>query len=363
MRRSAWRPFGLVLGAALLTALSACAGGGEIVELDESHDADRLIIRDFIGTLTIVTTEPGGDIAVHVAVRRSQQALLPIGLSGDALTIAWEGEPDRTRRWWEFWRGRWMADLSELDRYPTVEIAVPADVEIEIDNFIGAWTIGDRDGHLAFEAERGSGTIGTTETAAIAISGDAEIELGPVTRHLDGAVAGSGTLRASAAGSAELSIAGSGEVALGDVAGGLTVNIAGSGGAVIGDTGECQRGAGRLGQPSPRRGCRRICRRCPRFGERRGGRCERCLRSDHIRFGQPSRRRRAGLAVPGDDHRIGQRPLWRHCRRPRCNDIRIGWSGHRHARGKSDAANHRVRPRGNAQLMRIRRRPRPRSRH
>ncbi len=234
MLGSARRPLGFVLAAVFLTALSACAGGGEIVELDESHDAERLIIRDFIGTLTIVTTEPGGAIDLHVSARRSQLDLLPIGLSGGSLTIGWEGEPDRTRRWWEFWRGRWMFDLADLDRYPTVEIGVPAGVEIEIENIIGAWTIGDRAGHLAFGTERGTGTIGTTETAAIAISGDAAVEIGAVAGQLTLAVAGSGALRGGSAGAVEMSVAGSGDVTLGDIAGGVAVNVAGSGGAVFG---------------------------------------------------------------------------------------------------------------------------------
>jgi hypothetical protein len=218
----------------LLAALSACAGGGEIIEFDESHEADRLIIRDFIGTLTVVTTEPGGAIDVHIAIRGSQQSLLPINDAGGELTITWEGEPDRTRRWWEFWRGRWMFDPGDLDRYPTVEIRVPADVEVEVENLIGAWTIDDRTGHFAFEAERGNGTIGTTETAAIALSGHATVEIGAVAGQLMLAVAGSGTLRGGPAGALEMSVAGSGEVILGDIAGGVTARIAGSGEAVIG---------------------------------------------------------------------------------------------------------------------------------
>lgn len=235
MRRPYWRPVAIILAIASLGALAACAGGGEAVELDESYRADRLVIRDFIGTLTIVTTEPGGEIEMHVAARRSQLDLLPIEQDGGELIVVWEGVPDRTRRWWEFWRGRWMADLSNLDRYPVLEIAVPSDVEIEIENIIGEWTIGDRTAHLALGAERGRGTVGATETAAIAVSGDAEIEIGPVAGRLDLAVAGSGTVIGASAAALDAAVTGSGDVTLGDIAGPAAVSIAGSGSVELGD--------------------------------------------------------------------------------------------------------------------------------
>ena len=104
VQRSSWL-VGIVLGLAAV-GLAACAGGGELVETDESYGAERLVIRDFIGTLTIVTSEPGGEINVRVEAKQSQLDFLPIELSGNELVVEWEGEPDRTRRWWEFWRGR-----------------------------------------------------------------------------------------------------------------------------------------------------------------------------------------------------------------------------------------------------------------
>jgi hypothetical protein len=219
----------------MLVVLAGCGGGGNVVGTDHDYQAERVVIRDFIGTLTIVTSEPGGDIGVRVEARQSQMALLPIAQSGGELTIEWLGEPDRTRRWWEFWRGRWMVDLNDIDRYPTLVLTVPADVEIAVENIIGEWTVGDRTGHLAFGADRGHGTIGATQTAELAISGDADVEIGPVAELLDVSIAGSGNLTGSAAGAAEIATSGSGGVTLGDIGGPLAINVSGSGNATIGD--------------------------------------------------------------------------------------------------------------------------------
>lgn len=225
-----------LLAAILATAtLSACAGGDRVTVVDEDFSAERLVIRDFIGTLTIETTEAGGDVSLHVEATEDQAELLPIDLAGGVLTIEWEGEPDRLRRWYEFWRGRWMADPNALQRYPTLVLLVPVDVEIDIERLIGHWTIEDREGHISFDAERGSGSIGALRSADIAISGDADLELGPVRELLSASVAGSGTLSAGDAGRADISLAGSGEVLLGSVAGDLNMSVSGSGSIVAGD--------------------------------------------------------------------------------------------------------------------------------
>jgi hypothetical protein len=223
--------------AAILSAatLSACAGSDPITAVDEDYAAERLVIRDFIGTLTIETTQAGGDVSLHVEATEDQAELLPIDLAGGVLTIEWEGEPDRLRRWYEFWRGRWMADPNALEQYPTLVLAVPANVEIDIEGLIGHWTIDDREGHISFTAERGSGSIGALRSADIAISSDADLEVGPVRELLSASVAGSGSLSAGDSGRADVSLAGSGEILLGTVAGDLNISVSGSGSTVAGD--------------------------------------------------------------------------------------------------------------------------------
>lgn len=221
---------------AAVLSLAACAGGSEPVAIDETYDTDRVVLRDFIGTLDIVTSAEGSATAVHADLRRNQVDLLPITQSGGTLTIEWDGEPDRTRRWWEFWRGRWMADLDRLEDYPHLVLEIPVDVAVEIDSIIGEWTIDDRPGHIVFNAERGSGSIGAVGSADISIDGHAELDLGAVAGALEVAIAGSGTLAGSTVGTAGVSIAGSGKVDLGDVDETMSVSIAGSGEARIGDS-------------------------------------------------------------------------------------------------------------------------------
>ncbi len=220
---------------AVLTLLAACGGGGGPATVDHSYNADRLVIHDFIGTLAIETVPAGGEIGLHVDATRAQLDLLPISLSGNTLTIEWNGVPDRAPHWYEFWRGRWMFEMRDIDQYPTVTLTVPEDVDIDINGLIGRWTVGDRQGSLAFGAERGTGTIEATRTAQIGLSGDADVQIGPVAELLTAAISGSGSLTGNGAGRADLAMSGSGRMSIGDVAGSLTISIAGSGQVTVGD--------------------------------------------------------------------------------------------------------------------------------
>lgn len=229
-RRNAWIA-GVLFG---VLALAGC-GGGEPVSILETYDADRIVIDDFIGTLTIETAAAGDETELRADLRQDQLALLPISLDNGTLRMEWLGEPDRERRWWEFWRGRWMADPDRLGNYPNVTLTVPADVTVEVHSIIGQWTVGDRQGHLVLGADNGRGTIGATQTAEIAVSGDADVTLGPVAGLVEIAISGSGSVIGGNAGEAIVAIAGSGSLELGNVAGALTVAVAGSGEAEIAD--------------------------------------------------------------------------------------------------------------------------------
>ncbi len=84
-----WMRIGFV--AALAVLLAGC-GGSAPTSIDETHPAaERLVIRDFIGRLTIETVEPGADIEVEAELRRGQGGLLPIEIRGESLEITWLG--------------------------------------------------------------------------------------------------------------------------------------------------------------------------------------------------------------------------------------------------------------------------------
>lgn len=240
MRFPARQRTGTILALAAALLLSACGAGGEPAQIDESFAVERIVIRNFIGMLEIVTAEAGSETTLHVDATQSQLELLPIEESGETLTIAWEGEPDRPRRWYEFWRGRWMLDLDDIEHYPSMTLTVPAGVEIEVEGMIGYWAIGDREGHLQFEAERGEGTIGATRTAEIAISGSADLEIGPVSVALDAGISGSGSLRIASAATAAIAVSGSGDVEIGPVGGDLTLAVSGSGSIAASDAGNVE---------------------------------------------------------------------------------------------------------------------------
>lgn len=223
---------GAVLGLVLL--LAACGGAGPVTTTEEAYTASRLVVERFIGTLIIESTDGGGEIGVSVQATDAQRAILPIAVEGDALVVNWEGQPDRRRRWFEFWRDD-SFNLDDVASYPVVTISVPIAAAIEIRDIAGLWTVGDRDGPLSLAAQNGRGTVGATVTANIAISGAADLAMGPVSLRLETGIAGSGSVEVERAGLVVLTVAGSGTFTIGDIDSDLTATLAGSGRIVAGD--------------------------------------------------------------------------------------------------------------------------------
>lgn len=219
----------------LLLVLSACGvPGGAATTTEEAYAASRVVIDNFVGTLTVETVPDGAEVSLSITANDGQRDLLPVRLDGDTLTIVWEGRPDRRAAFFEFWRDHGDANLREIDRYPTLVLRAPAGVALEIDDIVGRWTVGDRTGPLVFTAERGSGTIGTTRIAELVVVGDGTINAGAVTESLEANIPGSGRIEVASAATAELTLSGSGGLRIGDIAGALTATISGSGDVVAG---------------------------------------------------------------------------------------------------------------------------------
>ncbi|MCW5696873.1 MAG: DUF2807 domain-containing protein [Bauldia sp.] len=223
-----------VAGAFVVAAALAGCGGGEPVTATRSFAADALILDRFIGTLTIETGGAAGSIEVELTATEAQADIMPMTVANGTLTIRWEGEPDRRRRFYEFWRGRWMVGLDDLGSYPRLTIRLPADMPVETRDLFARFDIADRTAPLTIGLNSGVGSVGTTVSTTVSVVGDGTVELAEVSERLVVSIAGSGDVSVDGAAAADLSIAGSGNIDVGN-AGEARIAISGSGDVAMAD--------------------------------------------------------------------------------------------------------------------------------
>ena len=58
--------FGVSVAILAAATLSACSAVDPVTLVDADYTAERLVIRDFIGTLTIETAAPGSELSLRV---------------------------------------------------------------------------------------------------------------------------------------------------------------------------------------------------------------------------------------------------------------------------------------------------------
>lgn len=221
--------------AALLIGLTVLAGCGRQTPTvtEEAFATTNIVINRFIGTLVIETVDAPGT-TLTVSATAAQRDLLPINAIGDTLTIDWEGEPDEARSWFQFWRGRGSFRMADLPDYPTLTLRVPRSANVQIEDIMGRWNVGNLTGDLAFSAVEGEGALGDAGNARLVATGSADIIMGAVAGTLDANVSGDGVIRAESAGTARLDTSGSGDIIVGPVAGDVAISVSGSGSVGLG---------------------------------------------------------------------------------------------------------------------------------
>jgi hypothetical protein len=195
----------------LVAALAACGPAA----------AASVELRHVVAQVTVIP-EDRADVAVTV-VRADPRLPLRVHEGGGGVTVVDGGS---RRQWWRMVMGGQVArcpGFSERaslqvmgvgaftrDQLPQIVIRTPRQVRVQSHGAV-------------------LGSIGRSESLALSIAGCDHWTLANVRGDLDLHDAGSGGVRAGSAGRASVKIAGSGDIALGQVARGLKVGIAGSG--------------------------------------------------------------------------------------------------------------------------------------
>ena len=233
----------------LLTAFSAPALADE---------APTLTIENFIGTINwsqgdvlsvkilknkdgVMTAEDGNDLLIDGGIDNPAEKNCR-GYSGKfeiSLGKSWSGR---------------IGGYKNLKDFPKLEITVPSNAHVKIDNAIpfisgtpdiarldaktsgcGAIMLGNAAEYIHL-ASRGSGDLeaGDTPEAIIKLIGSGDVTLGDVGAF-DFALRGSGDVNAATLGSGEMSLRGSGDIDTGDVSGDILISSSGSGDISLGN--------------------------------------------------------------------------------------------------------------------------------
>jgi hypothetical protein len=192
-----------------------------------SYNVNGVVIKGVYGTVNIAVSEHG---PVTLAMSGNKQVLdnIRVDTSGGQLRISEEhmGHVWNWHEWFNF------KTREKRDRV-ILQITAPKGSSLDMDDFVGYFTVGDLNGPVKIGAAAANGTIGNVQSASIELAGSGKIEVGTVAQALKIEIAGSGTVNAGASAGASVEIAGSGDTHIGPVLGGLKVDIAGSGDVTV----------------------------------------------------------------------------------------------------------------------------------
>jgi len=203
------------------------AGPGSSV--DQVFRARRIRLDDLVAEMELVVA-PAEAVRVQAKGKPDAMKKLQIRQVGDELQVVQsraKGQEWQVLGWTVFGIQANEEEASDLK----LTITAPAGTPYEIEDMVGKINAGDLDAPVSIGATGASGKIGRVKSADIDIAGSGDLEFGAVADGLKLAIAGAGSLKAAEVnGAVEVAIAGSGsvEVAAG-TASSFDVDIAGSG--------------------------------------------------------------------------------------------------------------------------------------
>lgn len=213
--------------AALLVLPAAGADTGWVTWPTKTFDTKGLRIDDVVGDVRVTVQD--GPMKVDVSGSKDLVGGLTVKNEGDSLLI--EGSDNVSYSVWD-WR-KWF-DFSHIrDDYNQghllIKVTVPKGTPIKISDLIGNAAVGDTYGPISLESVASDATIGKVSQANVSLGGSGKIAIADVSGELKLEIAGSGRITSGHAGSVRADIAGSGEAQLGTISGGVNIDIAGSG--------------------------------------------------------------------------------------------------------------------------------------
>ena len=230
------RQLNSILGGAALAALliageaHAAADRTWVSRPAQTFNTHALAMDHIIGDVT-VNVNNGGPMSVQVSGPSDLVNDTRATQSGDTLRIT---GPEHWGNHFSVWDVSKWFDYSDIENRSKLKltIGVPRGSDVSMNKQIGDVTMGDTMGHVALETISADVRIGRVRDASVKIVGGGDVSIANVDGTLSLSVAGSGDVRVGNTGNASISIAGSGDSSLGTV-GSLNADIAGSGDLLV----------------------------------------------------------------------------------------------------------------------------------
>ncbi|HUJ03715.1 MAG TPA: DUF2807 domain-containing protein [Rhizomicrobium sp.] len=194
---------------------------------EKNADVHAVKVEDVVGNLT-VNVRDTGPMTVNVSGTKERVRDIEITSIGSKLIISGSG-PDNQSVW--DWRN-WFNFSDQGHNRPAdlmIKVLVPKGADVNVEDLVGDATIGDTMGPLRFEATATKARIGRVSSAHVAMDGTGRVDIAAVDGPLDLSIAGSGKVAVGPTRKVSADIAGAGDATLGPIAGGLDLDIAGSG--------------------------------------------------------------------------------------------------------------------------------------
>lgn len=199
---------------------------GKSGPIDQTYTVRRVRLDDLVAQVEIVTVPQTGPVRVQASGTPETMKELHVRTVGDELVIRLDSDAEEA---WFPWNLFNMLSRDRKAQDLRVRITAPIGTPYDIDGMVGQINAGDIDAPLRLEGHALQARFGRVLRAKVSIAGSGRIELGAIKETLGLEVAGSGNFSAASAQSAEVEIAGGGDVVIGPLAGPLNAEVAGSG--------------------------------------------------------------------------------------------------------------------------------------
>lgn len=213
-------------GLASLVGIGATAPSGSTGPVDQSFTVRRVHIDKMTARIELITVAQPGPVRLQANGKPETMKELQVRSVGDELFVRLDTDKDEAWFPWNlfnmFSRDRKAQDLS-------IRITAPVGTPYEIEDMIGTINGGDLDAPLRLEGHAVQARFGRVQSAQISIAGSGQVAVGAVKETIDLELAGSGRFSAASAAAAQVEIAGGGDIVIGPLAGGLDAELAGSG--------------------------------------------------------------------------------------------------------------------------------------
>ena len=197
------------------------------------NDIETISLSKFTGTITI---DVASERRVEVDANDGKNAnyRYAINTESNVLTIA--SEKPATLNWNNSWR-HFRGDPFErlLEDYPAITLTVPPGTNLIVDNSTIAISANGRLGNFETAAGYVDGTLRDVQSANIFVASSADLTVGDVAEGVEIKLKGSGDISVGDSDAVELYLKGSGDVQLGDIANDFNATVRGSGDISSGD--------------------------------------------------------------------------------------------------------------------------------